>query len=176
MTGFTTSSLRISFVTFCALAILSASPVAANDTGLVVGRMKITIMPEYDKPSILVIQEGKFADRTAFPRKVKFILPRQVTKLTDACSLSPGGQHFCQLFDIEKGEENNLVNIKLPFSDFFIDYQYAPFTIKKNSQRKFDYFVHASYDIKTLEVHVQKPYRSVGGFAPQSGMEHMEGM
>ncbi len=130
-----------------------------KDRKIVVGRMKVTLMPEYDSTAVLVIQEGKFADRTAFPREINFILPKEVLKLTDVCSLSPGGHHFCQLFGIERGKLKNYLNIKLPFSDFFIDYQYAPFTVKQNSQREFTFAVDTKYDINVLEVHVQKPFR-----------------
>lgn len=132
----------------------------ASSENVQIRRMKVTIMPEYDSPSVLVIQEGRFADKNVFPTKVKFLLPKGVTKLTDVCSLSPGGQHFCQLFDVVKGEKSNHVNIKLPYPNFFIDYQYAPFKAKENSERSFTYHVESMYDAKILEVHVQKPFRS----------------
>lgn len=142
--------------------IFAASQITAlsSPDGLVIGRMKVTLMPEYDSQSVLVIQEGKFADKTAFPSDVRFTLPIEVTKLTDVCSLSPGGHHYCQIFEIHKTDKNKYINVKLPFSDFFIDYQYAPFTVKKNSQRQFEYAVDTSYAINTLEVHVQQPARS----------------
>ncbi len=145
-----------------AVFILIAADTTAfsSPESLVIGRMKVTIMPEYDSQSVLVIQEGKFADKTAFPSEVKFTLPMEVTKLTDVCSLSPGGHHFCQIFEIQKAGKTKFINIKLPFSDFFIDYQYAPFTVKKNSLREFNYAVDTSYAIDTLEIHVQRPMRS----------------
>lgn len=133
---------------------------STSDKKLVIGRMKVTLMPEYDSDAVLVIQEGKFADRTAFPSPVGFILPKNVVKLTDVCSLSPGGHHFCQLFEIRKGEDKNFLDVKLPYSDFFIDYQYKPFSVKENSERKFSFTVDTNYDILTLELHVQRPFRS----------------
>ncbi|MGK7345163.1 MAG: hypothetical protein ACNS63_05080 [Candidatus Nitrospinota bacterium M3_3B_026] len=125
-----------------------------------IGRMKVTLMPEYDSPQVLVIQEGKFADKTAFPRQVTFTLPKQITRLTDVCSLSPGGHHFCQIFEIQEDEDKKFVNVKLPYSDFFIDYQYAPFAVKEKSTREFSFKVDTPYDIKNLEVHIQEPFRS----------------
>ena len=154
-----------------ALAFFAATPAFSQDeaTGLKVGRMKVTIMPEYDNPSVLVIQEGKFADRNAFPREVTFTLPEEVTKLTDVCSLSPAGHHFCQLFEIKNGDGFKYLDVKLPYSDFFIDYQYAPFKVKSNSKREFSFDVDTTYDIQTLEVHIQQPYRAEGfGITPAS--------
>ncbi|VAX25532.1 hypothetical protein MNBD_NITROSPINAE02-1204 [hydrothermal vent metagenome] len=136
------------------------SVAAPTNQNLAIGRMKITLMPEYDSPSVLVIQEGKFADRTAFPNTVSFLLPDSITKLTDVCSLSPGGHHFCQIFEIKTGDTSKYVDVKLPFSDFFIDYQYAPFTVKENNERNFTFTIDTKYDVNTLEVHVQKPHRA----------------
>jgi hypothetical protein len=122
--------------------------------------MKVSILPEYDSPDVLVIYEGKFADRDAFPNKVTFTLPKYVTKLTDVCSLSPGGQHFCQLYDIfDKGEYNE-TSVKLPYSDFFIDFKYSPFKVKHGRlERNFEYILKSVYPIDLLEVSIQEPMR-----------------
>lgn len=134
------------------------SPAPAKE--IAIGSMKVSLMPEYDSTAVLVINEGKFFNREAFPREVLFYLPLGVTKLTDVCSLSPGGQHFCQLFEIKQGDDKNLLNVKLPYSDFFIDFQYAPFKAKPNSERDFTYTVESPFDIQTLSVVIQQPYRA----------------
>jgi hypothetical protein len=146
------------FVIFFLLQSLPTS--YAESEKLVIGRMKVTIMPEYESTDVLVIQEGKFADRTAFPANVRFNLPNEVNKLYDVCSLSPGGQHFCQIYEIGSEKNMKFVDVGLPFSDFFIDFKYAPFEVKRNSNRAFEYSVENPYDVMTLEVHIQKPYRS----------------
>ena len=136
------------------------APMPAAGKEITIGSMKVSLMPEYDTTSVLVVYEGKFFNREAFPREVLFFLPLGVTKLTDVCSLSPGGQHFCQLFDIKPGSDKNLLNVKLPYSDFFIDFQYAPFKAKPNSERDFTYAIESNYDIKNLSVVIQSPYRA----------------
>lgn len=149
--------IRVALV--LAMAVLAPVASLAVEAGdpLTVGRMKITIMPEYDSPAVLVVQEGKFADRNAFPRQVRFTLPKEVTKLTDVCSLSPGGHHFCQIFTLHYEKNFSYIDIKLPYSDFFIDYQYAPFTVKPATTRDFTFNLHADYGISLLEIHVQEP-------------------
>ncbi|MBI5637263.1 MAG: hypothetical protein HZA03_04760 [Nitrospinae bacterium] len=136
------------------------APMPSAEKEIAIGSMKVSLMPEYDSTSVLVINEGKFLNREAFPREVLFLIPLGVTKLQDVCSLSPGGQHFCQLFDITPGGGKNLLKVKLPYSDFFIDFQYAPFKAKPNSERDFTYTVEADYDIKNLAVVIQHPYRA----------------
>lgn len=153
-----TNMIRVALVLAMVVPAVSAPSFAAEtDKPLNVGRMKLTIMPEYDSPAVLVVQEGKFADRNAFPRQVRFTLPKEVTKLTDVCSLSPGGHHFCQIFTLHYEKDYSYIDIKLPYSDFFIDYQYAPFTVKPSSVRDFTYNLRADYGISLLEVHVQEP-------------------
>jgi hypothetical protein len=123
--------------------------------------MKVSIMPEYDSTDVLVVYEGKFANKDVFPNQVTFTLPKGVTKLTDICSLSPGGQHFCQLYEITDRGEYNETTVKLPYSDFFIDFQYSPFKAKSGRlERNFEYAVKSLYPIDTLEVSIQEPLRS----------------
>ncbi len=139
----------------------ASDPVSENGTSLHIGRMKVSIMPEYESPDVLVVYEGKFADKDAFPNQVTFTLPKGVTKLTDVCSLSPGGQHFCQLYNIiDKGGYNE-TSVKLPYADFFIDFKYSPFNIKSGRFiRDFEYNIKMIYPIDTLEVSIQEPLRS----------------
>lgn len=134
----------------------------AGEVAPVIGRLKVTIMPEYDSRQVLVIYEGKFKDKDAFPREVLFILPKDVTRLTDVCSLSPGGQHFCQIYEIKRKEDRAETLVKLPYSDFFVDFEYAPFEAKAGETRKFDFDVVPAYPAEILEVHIQEPYRSAG--------------
>jgi len=154
MTGILRAALALAMVVWLAP---SPSLGIEADKPLTIGRMKITIMPEYDSHAVLVVQEGKFADRNAFPRQARFTLPEEVTKLTDVCSLSPGGHHFCQIFTLHYEKGFSYMDIKLPYSDFFIDYQYAPFTVKPSSTRDFTFNLHADFGIDLLEVHVQEP-------------------
>ncbi len=139
--------------------VLSGEACAA-DAPFEIARMKVTIMPEYDSPATLVIEEGKFADKGRFPAKVTFNLPSEITRLTDVCSLSPGGHHFCQLYEIKSGVGKNFIEIRLPYADFFIDYQYAPYTVAPNSVRSFVYNFDPTYLVRKLEVHIQHPARS----------------
>ena len=144
-------------IAHCSLLIASSS--FASD--LRIGRMKVSVMPEYESQDVLVVYEGKFADKDAFPNQVLFTLPKGVTKLTDVCSLSPGGQHFCQLYNIIDRGEYNETSVKLPYSDFFIDFKYSPFEIKSGKfVRDFEYIIKFIYPIDTLEVSIQEPLRT----------------
>lgn len=130
----------------------------SSTPGLKIGRMKVSIWPEYDTQGVLVIYEGKFADKDRFPARASFIFPKGVKELTDACSLSPQGQHFCQLYEVLQKENHSEATLKLPYADFFIDFQYNPFN--RGEKRDFEYTILSKYPIGFLEVNVQQPLRS----------------
>lgn len=132
--------------------------VYCEDKVLKIGRMKVSVWPEYDTPGVLVVYEGRFADKDVFPAQITFIFPKGVTKLTDACSLSPKGQHFCQIYDIEKKGDYNQVSMNMPYGNFFIDFQYDPF--KGGKDKSFEYVIQSKYEIMNLEVNIQQPLRS----------------
>lgn len=125
---------------------------------LVIGRMKVSIWPEYDTEGILVVYEGRFADKDLFPRKVAFIFPSGVDELTDACSLSPGGEHFCQLYKVTQKEDRAETSMQLPYADFFVDFQYYPFA--RRAEKELVYPIRSPYPVKILEVNVQPPLRA----------------
>lgn len=150
---------RLSIILFIAVIASGLPPfsVSAED-GPVIGRMKVSIWPEYDTEGILVVYEGRFADKDIFPRKVSFVFPRGVDELTDACSLSPGGEHFCQLYKVVQQEDRAETTLKLPYADFFIDFQYYPF--KRAAEKELVYPIRSPYPVKILEVNLQPPLRA----------------
>lgn len=125
---------------------------------LKIGRMKVSIWPEYDTQGVLVVYEGKFHDRERFPARAAFILPKGVRELTDACSLSPKGEHFCQLYEVSQRGGHSEAMLKLPYPDFFVDFQYNP--LSGDEKREFEYAISSKYPIELLEVNIQQPLRS----------------
>jgi hypothetical protein len=74
------------------------------------------------------------------------------------------------LFELKSGDGKNYIDIRLPYADFFIDYQYAPFTVKPDSDRDFIYRFDPVNDVDRLEVHIQQPARaSKYGIDPAGG-------
>ena len=147
----------IRFLLLMLLAVWASVAVVHADE-LTIGRMKVSIWPEYDTDGVLVIYEGRFANKDLFPRKVTFVLPKDVDELTDACSLSPGGEHFCQLYKVVQKSDRAETTMQLPYADFFIDFQYFPF--ERRAQKELVYHVRSPYPVKILEVNVQPPLRS----------------
>jgi len=125
---------------------------------LSIGRMRVALWPEYDDPGVLVIYDGRFTNPSRFPTKTRFILPKG-SVINDACSLSPKGQHFCQLYKIvNKGEFDEIV-LTLPFPNFYLSFHTSPFNTRTEN-RDFDYSIKINHPIEVVEVDIQQPLRS----------------
>ncbi len=131
----------------------------ASSSDLSIGRMRAGIWPEYDDTGVLVIYDGRFKDDTLFPAETIFYIPKGA-QISDACSLSPKGQHFCQLFkQINIGDVDE-VRLTLPFPNFYLSFHVNPFEAGTRDRKAFDYIVKANHNIDKLEVDVQRPLRT----------------
>lgn len=125
---------------------------------LSIGRMKVAVMPEYDEPSVLAIYDGKFEEVSSYPIKTSFLIPKGAV-ISDACSLSHEGQHFCQLYrTINKGDHDE-VSLLLPYPNFYLSF-HTPRLDVKVEKKEFNYLIKANHPIKILEVDIQQPLRS----------------
>ncbi len=131
---------------------------AAQDN-LSIGRMRVMIWPEYDDQSVLVVHDGRFEDDEKFPTVTDFLIPRGAI-INDICSLSPGGQHFCQLYEVKDGDDDyDKVEMSLPFSNFYISFHYNLIDVD-NPQKNLEYVIKASHPIAGMEVDIQQPLHS----------------
>ncbi len=151
---------------------LLATKAPAED-GLSIGRMRVMIWPEYDDPSVLVVYDGRFDDDSKFPTITDFFIPKGAI-INDICSLSPGGQHFCQLFDVSEGEAYDTVHLSLPFSNFYVSFHLDPVDLE-TAKRRIDYVIRANHPIGSMEVDIQQPLRSTEfAISPSGGKASME--
>ena len=125
---------------------------------LSIGRMRVAIWPEYDDPGVLAIYDGRFDKASSYPIKTSFFIPRG-SVISDACSLSHKGQHFCQLYKTTNRGEYDEVNLLLPYPNFYLSF-HTPHLTAESEQKEFAYRIKANHHIKTMEVDIQQPLRS----------------
>ncbi|MBE9536415.1 MAG: hypothetical protein IMF07_04480 [Proteobacteria bacterium] len=140
------------------LLLVFSNCAAAAD--MEIGRMRVAIWPEYDDPGVLVIYDGRFVDDGNFPAETSFFLP-QGAIISDACSLSPKGQHFCQLFKQENIGDMEEIRLKLPYPNFYLSFHIDPFE-GDGSARDLLYKVRTNHRIRKLEIDIQEPLRAEG--------------
>lgn len=151
-------SLVAIFISGCGGGAGNTLGAGAPSKDLSIGRMKVAIMPEYDDPSILAIYDGKFEEVSSYPIKTSFLIPKG-SVISDACSLSHEGQHFCQLYRTVNKGENDEVSLLLPYPNFYLSFHTPRFDVKVE-KKEFDYLIKANHPIKTMEVDIQQPLRS----------------
>ncbi len=147
--------INVIFYSLLALAIL-LTPSYGSDN-ITIGRMNVKIWPEYDDTGVLVIYDGRFTDSALFPLKARFLIPTG-SVVSDACSVSPRGEHFCQLYEISSGKEFDEITITLPYPNFYLSF-HTP-SLGSEKQKSFTYTIKATYPVDTMEVDIQQPLRA----------------
>ncbi len=155
---FAIASFLAAFSSGCDRGASNALGASAPTKDLVIGRMKVAIMPEYDDPSILAIYDGKFEDVSNYPIKTSFLIPRG-SVISDACSLSHEGQHFCQLYKTSNKGVQDEVSLILPYPNFYLSF-HTPQLDVTGEKKELNYLIKANHTIKTMEVDIQQPLRS----------------
>ncbi|MDP2760892.1 MAG: hypothetical protein Q8O64_10910 [Sideroxyarcus sp.] len=172
----TVSNLKVFAIVFLLVSLNSGCGKGAENAlgsggatkDLSIGRMKVAIMPEYDDPSILAIYDGKFEESSSYPIKTSFLIPKG-SVISDACSLSHEGQHFCQLYKTVNRGELDEVSLLLPYPNFYLSFHTPRFDTKAES-KEFNYLIKANHPIKTMEVDIQQPLRSTAfNISPPEG-------
>ncbi len=154
----TTALFLVVFISGCGEEGGRSSRIGEAPEDLSIGRMRVSIWPEYDDRSVLAIYDGRFDDAASFPLKTSFLIPKGAV-ISDACSLSFEGQHFCQLYKtIDRGTYDE-VRLLLPYPNFYLSFHTPEFD-PEVERREFDYRVKANHPIRTMEVDIQQPLRA----------------
>ena len=155
---FTIVFFLVSFNSGCDKGAENTLGIGGATKGLSIGRMKVSIMPEYDDPSVLAIYDGRFEEASSYPIKTSFLIPKG-SVISDACSLSHEGQHFCQLYKTINRGKYDEVSLLLPYPNFYLSF-HTPQLDLKIEKKEIAYQIKANHPIKTMEVDIQQPLRS----------------
>ncbi|MEE8321864.1 MAG: hypothetical protein V3R68_08495, partial [Gammaproteobacteria bacterium] len=150
--------ISITLITGCDREAGKAMGIGKATQDLTIGRMRVSIWPEYDDPSLLAIYDGRFEDVSSYPIKTSFLVPKG-SVISDACSLSHEGQHFCQLYKTTNKGEYDEISLILPYPNFYLSF-HTPRFDTQNEKRDFNYRIKANHPIKTMEIDIQQPLRS----------------
>jgi hypothetical protein len=154
------------------VVLLFLGGVSAAQTGaeMRVQKMTISILPEYDSPSVLVMAQGEFSDAFS-PQEVEFALPPDA-EVSQVCALTkPDNQHLCQPYVLSQGDDSLILRYTLPLPAFFVEYYYSP-VADPAAPRSVDYRFQPTYPVDSLVLEVQEPLRSAD-FALQPPSEEV---
>lgn len=137
--------------------LLQGTAVSAQteEEGMRVEGMSVSILPEYDDPSVLVMAQGDFAGDFT-PQEVEFVLPLGA-EVTQACGLTqPDQEHLCQPYILSQEGDSMILRYTLPLPTFFFEYYYDPVE-DPAAPRNVEYLFQPTYPVDSLLVEVQEP-------------------
>lgn len=129
--GFLVFTFLVSLFPSMALAAESEDQ---TTEALVFKKLDVSIMPEYDDPRVLIVNEGTLVNKSSKPvtGQVSFSIPKSA-EIGMACELVNGGQHSCQPWQKEDNGEYDLLSWKItktlqPGEEYpvFWEYYYTP--------------------------------------------------
>ena len=150
--------LVLSSIVLCLLALPTANvsaQAAASDPNRI-ANLGISVWPEYDDPSVLVIYDGTFANKDGFPREVAFLVPADAQVNATAYGDNTG-QYFNT--DPWKTEDagNGLTRIRftLPQPSFHVEFYYNP--LKGSPDKTMNYSYTPVNAVDQLQLEIQQP-------------------
>ena len=139
------------------LSIQSRHPANAQESEIKISTMKISLMPEYDNPQVLVIYRGRVSSDVELPALIKFnILPGVDPHIA---SVTPSGAHIHDPFEVKSADGDSYAEFTLQERAFQLEYYFSPFAANVK-QKSFSYSFKSHYRIVNFSYEVQQPLGS----------------
>ncbi len=154
---------RIAF--FCALTALvlflfaaSANRALADDPNHL-ARLQISIWPEYDRPSVLVLIEGTLADSSNLPREISVVVPASATSVVATYQNSDGTLAVEQPFKTADAG-NGLTRLTYTVKTAEYHVEYYDNLIRGNPDKTIDFAFQAPGPADQVVLEVQQPLKA----------------
>ena len=147
------------------LIISSFAPLAlaqASTEGIKLDDVKVSVMPEYDDPRVLVIVESTLSQGVKLPLDVRFLVPDSATnaQIGMACEVVESQGHRCKVYNTEAKSGYREITYDVNQShNLFIEYYYD-LNSQDNGDKSFTFDYIPSYDVKHLEIEVKQPLKA----------------
>lgn len=148
------------FLTLLFCIVVSSGPTFAQDVPLL-SDLEISLWPEYDRPEVLVIYRGLFAEDTPLPIPVEISIPARVGQPTAVAYVGEGGQRLNQEYTTRVSGEWLVVAFELNTVGFQLEY-YDTLPADSAGQRTYTYAYTADYAITDLHLDFQVPPTAQG--------------
>jgi hypothetical protein len=122
--------------------------------------LQISLWPEYDRPEVLVIYRGLFAEDTPLPIPVEISIPAEVGEPT-AVAYIEGGERLNQQYTTRVSGDWLVVAFELNSLAFQLEY-YDALPADAEGRREYTYAYAADYPITNLNLDFQVPPTAQG--------------
>ncbi|HMN12231.1 MAG TPA: zinc ribbon domain-containing protein [Bellilinea sp.] len=145
------------FVLLSIVILLFPIAVTQAQTPILIESADIEIWPEYDQPSVLVIEHIRLDSTVKLPAEVTLRIPISVEEPYTLATREADGQLYNLEHKVEAGENWRNVIFTTPSAEIQLEY-YDKSLMKNGVQRSFVYTWLGDYDIRGGSVSVQKPF------------------
>lgn len=158
-TSFARTILIALLVTCLVVALHSSASVAGAEQGadLTLASLRISVWPEYDQPSVLVIYEATVAEGTELPRTIQVLIPEDATVNAVAFPDATGGL-FSLPWKSSNSDLGQVISFEIQVPDFVVEY-YAD-VISPPPDRRFELSLVIPYDAQDVVLAFRQPARA----------------
>ncbi len=137
------------------LLLAFSLPVQAQSE-ITIEEMQVKIWPEYDQPSVLVINNIFLSGDVKFPARVNFNIPETVGAPHSVAVRELDGQLYLLDYDMTTSGEWTQLTFTSPYAEIWIEY-YDPSLAVSNDQRSYEFKWVGDYAVNNLTLEVQQP-------------------
>jgi hypothetical protein len=148
------------FLTLVLSVVVLGGQAVAQDVPLL-SDLEISLWPEYDRPEVLVIYRGLFAEDTPLPIPVEISIPAEVGEPTAVAYVGEGGERMNQQYTTKVSGDWLVVAFELNTLGFQLEY-YDALSAGAEGRREYTYAYTADYPITDLNLDLQVPPTAQG--------------
>jgi len=117
--------------------------------------MAVSVMPEYDQPSVLVSYRGELNADVSLPLEARLRLPADAT-IEHVCSIKqPGEEHICQPYSADPDGQYLAVTWEAVTPIMYVEFYYG--SVSGAGQRSLDFNFWSPYPVQQLDLFVLEP-------------------
>ena len=136
--------------------------VRAEPAGPALESLKVSVWPEYDQPSVLVMYRGRLAADVKLPATVRLFIPKNA-RLSSTSSINSSGEfeydRAWKTHQVKSTTETDELSYEVDSQDFQFELYVNP--VKGGGRRRVAFDFLPSVNIGEMMVEVQKPARAL---------------
>ncbi len=112
--------------------------------------MAVSVMPEYDQPSVLVSYRGDLSPDVSLPLQIRLRLPGDA-EVAQVCSITqPDEEHICQEYSTDPDGEYLAISWEATTPIMYVEFYYGSFS--GAGQRSLDFNFWPPYPVDNLDL------------------------
>lgn len=147
---------RFKIIAIVFLLFLSSPFSTQAQSEITIDQMQVKIWPEYDQPTVLVINNFFLSGDVKFPARMNINIPVAAGTPHSVAVRELDGQLYLLDYEMTTVGEWNQLTFTTPFAELWIEYYDPTLTINEDV-RTFEFQWMGEYFVKSLSLEVQQP-------------------